>query len=195
MQRTLLATVFGLLLTVALPAAARKWTSSDGRFSTEAELVEFADGEVTLKKPSGETLSVAVERLSELDRRYLQSAKRKLAAPKKNVVSYVNDVQPFLTTYCSECHNPNKAKEGYDVTTFAALMRAGKKGLMVAPGKPAESRLILTLQGKGDPMPPKNAPQPKPEEIAKVTAWIEGGALDDSSGQGPSKSRGTKSRR
>ena len=198
MKRVLVATVCGLLLTMALPAAARKWTSKDGRFSIEAELVEFADGKAKLKKPSGETVTVPIERLSQADRRFLLSWAKKRAASKKNAVSdvsYVNDVQPFLTTYCAECHNQNKAKDGYDVTSFAALMRSGRKGAMVVHGKPAESRLILTRQGKGEFMPPAGSPQPTPEETAKVAAWIEAGAPDDSGGQAEEKPRPRKSRR
>ncbi len=195
MKRVLLTIVFGLLITVALPAATRKWTSNDGRFSTEAELVELNDETVILKKRSGETVAVPLERLSELDRRFLLSWKKKLPSLKKNVVSYVNDVKPLLATYCAECHNPDKAKDGYDVTTFAALLRSGKKGAMVVPSKPDESRLMLTLHGTGKPMPPKKSPQPTAEEIAKFSAWIEAGAEDDSGVQGqpkPPRGKGKK---
>lgn len=189
MKRTLLAIVFGLLITMAMPAAARKWTSSDGQFSTDAELVDFADGKVTLKKRTGETITVPVESLSELDRRFLQSPKKKPAAskekPKPKVASYTQDIDPLLTKYCAGCHNKLDAKDGYDVSTMAALTRSGKNGPLVAPGKPAASRLILTMQGNGKPMPPKEYPQPKAEEIAKIVAWIETGAQDDSAAETP----------
>jgi hypothetical protein len=189
MKRTLVVTVFGLLISMALPAAARRWTSADGRFTTDAELVEFADGKVTLKKRSGETIVVPLEQLSEMDRRWVQSPKKKptatKAAPKPNVIGYQKDVQPFLEKYCMGCHSPGNAKDGYDVTTFAALTRSGKKGAMVVPGNPAASRLILTIQGKGKPMPPKEYPQPPAEEVAKVSAWIQSGALDDTAPPAP----------
>ena len=84
MKRLLLATaVFGLL-TAAGPAAwARKWTSSDGRFSVEAELVDFADGQVTLKKPGGETVSVPLSRLSVADRQFVVAATKTPKPPAK----------------------------------------------------------------------------------------------------------------
>lgn len=64
----------GLLLVVVFPALARQWTDSTGKFSVEAELVEVQDGKVLLKKTSDSTvITVPVARLSEADRRYLQS--------------------------------------------------------------------------------------------------------------------------
>ncbi len=50
-----------LLLTsmVWAPAAlARKWTDASGVFSVEAELVDFKDGTVRLKKTDGKTISI-----------------------------------------------------------------------------------------------------------------------------------------
>jgi mono/diheme cytochrome c family protein len=110
-------------------------------------------------------------------------------ASTKKEASYVGDVKPFLTKYCLECHNQGKAKAGYNVETFADLMRGGKKGPMVVPEKPSESRLILTLQGKGKPMPPKKSPQPTAEEIAGVSEWIKAGARNDSASDDHEKTR------
>lgn len=93
--------------------------------------------------------------------------------------SYTKDVVPFLTTYCMDCHNSDKAKSGYSVETFAGLTKMGKKGALVVPAKPDESRLLLALAGKGKQMPPRKAAQPKTEEIAKVRDWIKAGAKDD----------------
>lgn len=194
MKGVLLTAVLGILITMAPPAAARKWMSEDGQFSTEAEFVEFAEGKVKLKKASGETILVPIERLSAADRRFIVHVIRakKRTVPDTKAVSYLNDVQPFLVTYCAQCHNEHKAEQGYDVTTFDTLMRIGKKGAMVVPGKPEESRLILTLEGKGDLMPPPRSPQPTDDEVAKILAWIEAGAPDDSGGPGQRKLRTKK---
>jgi hypothetical protein len=183
MKKTVLLWAFVLLVTLALPASARRWTSADGRFTVDAELVEVTDGQVTLKKRTGETITVPVEKLSELDRRWLQAPKKKPPAakepPKSNVISFAKDVQPLLIRYCEGCHSAINAKDGYDVSTYAALTRNGKKGALVVPGRPDSSRLIATMQGKGKPMPPKEYPQPTAEEITKMGAWIAAGAMDD----------------
>ena len=184
MKRILLATVFGLLLTAAMPAAARKWTSNDGKFSTEAELVEFADGKATLKKSSGETITVPILRLSEEDSRFLRSTKNKPAVakekPKPKGAAFSQDIDPLLTKYCAGCHSRIDAKDGYDVTSLEALTRSGKNGALVVPGRSAASRLVLTMQGRGKPMPPKEYPQPTADEIATIARWIDAGARDDS---------------
>ena len=174
--------MFGLLAATAPLASARKWTSNDGRYSVEAELVELADGRVRLKKAEGATVTVPLERLSEADRQFLTTLRKKDA-------SYAADVEPFLTKYCLECHNQGKAKAGYNVETLADLLRGGKRGPMVVPKKPAESRLILTLQGKGKPMPPKKSRQPTAEETATVSEWIKAGAQDDSDAEEHQKTR------
>lgn len=199
----LLPVVCGLVMAMAVPAAARKWTSKDGRFSTEAELIEVADGKVTLKKESGDTITVPLDRLSMADRRYVASMKNKLAEKnkaaeaKKPAISYVNQVQPFLVTYCVECHNQGLAKDGYKVTTYETLTDPGKKGPLVIPGKPDESRLSQTIRGRGEYMPPAGHPQPSKEEIAMIVAWVEAGAPNDNAEDAKPKPRSgrTKSRR
>jgi hypothetical protein len=90
--------------------------------------------------------------------------------------SFTKDVQPFLTTYCVECHNGTKAKSGVNVDGYKALM--GNRNLVVA-GKADGSRLVAVLTGKGKPMPPRKRDQPTADEIRKVRAWIDAGARDD----------------
>ena len=68
----------GLLL-VATPVSARKWTSSDGKFSVEAELVEAKDGNVRLKRQDGKVITVPVSKLSKADQDHLSS----IAKPEK----------------------------------------------------------------------------------------------------------------
>jgi mono/diheme cytochrome c family protein len=93
--------------------------------------------------------------------------------------SYTKDVKPFMTTYCISCHNARRPRAGVSVETFADLTKAGRRGALVVPEKPEDSRLLSVLAGKGKPMPPRKAPQPTVEEIGKVHDWIKAGAADD----------------
>jgi hypothetical protein len=102
-----------------------------------------------------------------------------LARATGDAPSYAKDVKPFLTKYCMDCHNNDKAKSGYSVETLDRLMKMGRKGALVVPEKPDESRLLLTMAGKGKQMPPRKVAQPRAEEIAKVRDWIKAGAKDD----------------
>jgi aspartyl protease family protein len=52
----------------------RKWTSADGQYVMEAQLIDQTDGEVTLKKSDGSTVKVAISKLSDSDQRYLRQA-------------------------------------------------------------------------------------------------------------------------
>src|SRR5262245_61187240 len=95
--------------------------------------------------------------------------------------SFAKQVRPFFAKYCLECHNAKESKGDLNLETFAALMKGGKSGPVVEPGKPDESPLVLLPERKEKPeMPPKTARQPKPNEVAVLRAWVAAGAKDDS---------------
>jgi mono/diheme cytochrome c family protein len=116
--------------------------------------------------------------------RLLPAADPKPASETKAAAGYAQDVAPFLSKYCVECHRGNRAKArvrldgGYD-----ALMKASRKGKpLVAAGEPDRSVLLLCVSGSGfKVMPPrKYRAQPGKEEIETVRAWIAAGARKDS---------------
>lgn len=204
MQRILLIFAFALLITTALQAGARKWTSSDGKYTLEAELVESDDTSVTLKRKSGETVSVPLDRLSEADHRYLTSLKnapankkekpgpaKAVPAKKESKISYTRDVLPFLQQYCGECHNKEKSTAGYNVTSYETLLKRGQYGSLVVPGNSDISRVCEVMQGMSKSMPPGGSAQPPREEIAKIFEWVEAGALNDA--QAPTGAKGRAS--
>ena len=92
--------------------------------------------------------------------------------------SYAKDIKPLLNKYCMNCHNDSRPRAGVSVETFGDLTKDSRRPLVV-PEKPDDSRIMQTLSGKGKPMPPRRAPQPKAEDIAKVRDWITAGAKDD----------------
>lgn len=53
-------------------AAERTWTSSNGRFNIDAELVDFDDGKAHLKKTDGALIEVPLVSLCEKDRKYVK---------------------------------------------------------------------------------------------------------------------------
>ncbi|MBN2577867.1 MAG: hypothetical protein JXB10_02665 [Pirellulales bacterium] len=55
-----------------LPAASRTWKSCSGRFSIEAELIDFKDGKVQLKKTDGKVLSVPLASLGANDQAFVK---------------------------------------------------------------------------------------------------------------------------
>jgi len=103
------------------------------------------------------------------------------AEPEK--VSYFKDVLPiFRSKNCTGCHQAARRGGDYVMTDFAALLKGGESGqAAIVPGKPAESGLIAQItpgaDGKADM--PKDGPPLTEPEIAKITKWIEQGAIDD----------------
>lgn len=53
-------------------AKVRKWTSKDGNYTIEAELVSFNKDLIVLKKPDGDLIAVELKELSEEDREFVQ---------------------------------------------------------------------------------------------------------------------------
>jgi WD40 repeat protein len=90
---------------------------------------------------------------------------------------YAKDVAPLLVKYCAGCHNADDPQAELALDSHAAAMKGSGEGLVIAPGKSGESKLIRVLTGKDEPaMPPEGEARPSDEEIALLAAWIDAGA-------------------
>src|SRR5262245_40780810 len=90
-----------------------------------------------------------------------------------DAVDYRKDIRPVLQERCYACHGALAQKKKLRVDSGANLLAAG----VVVPGKPGESELIARVVSEDDKtrMPPEGHAL-KPEQIAKLKAWIEQGA-------------------
>ncbi|MEP6539083.1 MAG: DUF1549 domain-containing protein, partial [Bryobacteraceae bacterium] len=93
------------------------------------------------------------------------------------------EVHAILSAKCWVCHGRTEQKAGLDLRTRAAILKGGKSGPAMVPGKPAESLLIKRVTAQEMP-PPKLQEQFSvrgltDSELAKVTNWIEAGAPPD----------------
>ncbi len=97
-------------------------------------------------------------------------------------VSYDKQVQPLLQANCYGCHQPAKAKGGYQMTSRDGLLRGGESGSpAVVPGKSDESHLLELItpqEGKAE-MPQGRSPLAA-SDIELIRRWIAEGAEDDS---------------
>ncbi len=90
------------------------------------------------------------------------------------------DIIPILLRRCTVCHGMHRKEAGLDLRTKAAMLRGGKSGPAIAPGKPDES-LIIKKTRSGQ-MPPRDrlveaSVKPiEPGEMDLVTRWIAAGA-------------------
>lgn len=96
---------------------------------------------------------------------------------RKEPVVYEKDIEPILVNKCLFCHSGPVKEAKLDMGTFEMLMKGGKSGKPIVPGKSAES-LLVKLSGKTmkPAMPPKSEDPLTPEELALIKLWIDQGA-------------------
>lgn len=99
-------------------------------------------------------------------------------APAK--VTYDEHVRPILREHCFSCHGPDTKKADLSLDNYAAAMRGGSTGEIIAPGDPDSSRLWALVNHTDEPkMPPKQDKLPE-AKLATIKAWLVGGALENS---------------
>lgn len=92
---------------------------------------------------------------------------------------YANIVAPILERRCVQCHKEGKAKGKFRMDTYEFLVKGGKEGAGLVPGKAAESNILIRMNlamDDEDHMPPEGKPDIEDSEVAVITWWIEHGA-------------------
>lgn len=85
-------------------------------------------------------------------------------------------VAPILTKRCLGCHNEDLKNGEISFLDRESLLKGGRRGPAIVPGKPKQSVLIESLRHEGDlQMPP--GPKLPAKEINVLTEWIRGGAV------------------
>ncbi|HEY7308772.1 MAG TPA: c-type cytochrome domain-containing protein [Gemmataceae bacterium] len=92
-------------------------------------------------------------------------------------VLYDKDIEPILVNKCTFCHADNIKEGKLDLGSYETLIKGGKRGAPILPGKSGES-LLVKLCGKTQKptMPPKSEEPLTPEELALIKLWIDQGA-------------------
>jgi mono/diheme cytochrome c family protein len=99
----------------------------------------------------------------------------------KESVKYSRDIASVISTQCTSCHGGQNPRAQLSLETFARLLRGSNNGVILTPGKPAESEIIKRLKGQGVQRMPLNAAPLSNDVIAKFEKWIEEGAKFDGS--------------
>jgi hypothetical protein len=85
-------------------------------------------------------------------------------------------VAPILTRRCLGCHNPQLNNGGISFLDRDTLLKGGRRGPAIVPGKPEQSVLIHSLRHDGElQMPP--GPKLPEKEILILTDWVRRGAI------------------
>jgi uncharacterized membrane protein len=119
---------------------------------------------------------------------YLTSAfnktdkKKALLKPIPNIQEaalYAELIQPVLEANCYSCHSASKQKGKLRLDTPEFILKGGKDGKVLVPGKADESELIKRIflpMGDDDHMPPKAKPQLTENEVLLLQWWVNSGA-------------------
>jgi hypothetical protein len=96
---------------------------------------------------------------------------------RKDPVIYEKEVEPIFYKRCIACHSGNVKESRFDISSYEGVIKGGKRGTAIVPGK-AESSLLYTSCSKMKKpyMPPKGEEPITPEELALVKLWIDQGA-------------------
>lgn len=96
---------------------------------------------------------------------------------RKDPVTYEKDIAPILENKCAYCHSGAVKEAKFDMATYEGLVKGGKRGAAIVPGK-ADQSLLIKLSGRTmkPTMPPKSEDPLTPEELALVKLWIDQGA-------------------
>lgn len=109
-------------------------------------------------------------------------AQRKPIPNVQEAMVYSDIVQPVLQAKCYSCHGKNKQKGKLRMDDSLRLMKGGKDGPVIIPGRVEKSEMAKRLslpRDDDDHMPPKEKPQPTEQEIALIHWWIASGAPFD----------------
>lgn len=93
-------------------------------------------------------------------------------------ISFDKDVFPIIDGKCTVCHSGNVVEAKFDMSTYAGILKGGKRGPAVIPRKSAESNLFLFCSRQKKPMmPPKSEDPLTPQEVTILKLWIDQGAV------------------
>jgi hypothetical protein len=104
----------------------------------------------------------------------------------KGVEFFEKKIRPALVENCYQCHSEEAARNkklrgGLYLDSREGLLKGGDNGVVVVPGKPAESLLLKSLShADAIKMPPKG--KLSDAVIADFTSWVKMGAPDPRTG-------------
>lgn len=93
----------------------------------------------------------------------------------ESVEFFESKIRPLLHQRCVECHSDSDPESGLSLESKAGLLRGGKLGAAVTPGKPKESLLISAVNhDEFLKMPPKD--KLATSDLVLLTKWVSMGA-------------------
>jgi hypothetical protein len=95
---------------------------------------------------------------------------------------YQDVIAPMMEEKCWKCHNEQKIKGKFRMDTYELLVKGGKEGPGLVPGKADESNIIVRCElpiDDDERMPPDEKPGLTEEQLAVIKWWINEGASNE----------------
>jgi len=109
----------------------------------------------------------------------IRKIKRKPIPDIQQARVYADVVEPIFQDKCYSCHSTVKQKGKLRLDQADLMIKGGKDGVVIIPGKADESELIKRVSSPREEehhMPPKEKPQLNEKETALLQWWINQGA-------------------
>src|SRR5690242_14543193 len=100
------------------------------------------------------------------------AAEKKTQAEQGKAFGQMAEVRQILETRCLSCHGGKATRNGLDLTTRERLLRGGKSGPAVVPGKARDSRLFRRITHVDKPGMPFRRERLAKAQVALLEAWI-----------------------
>ncbi|MDA0284331.1 MAG: PSD1 and planctomycete cytochrome C domain-containing protein [Planctomycetota bacterium] len=128
--------------------------------------------------PDGETPLTDSEK--ELIRKWIDGGAHSTGGSEVRVTQH--EVLPYLFTRCVVCHGARKQEGQLDLRTSAAMLKGGKSGPAIVPGKPEDSLILKRIHANymlslKDLIRAGVRPM-ESSEIALLASWIKQGAVE-----------------
>ncbi|MCE9558262.1 MAG: PSD1 and planctomycete cytochrome C domain-containing protein [Armatimonadetes bacterium] len=92
-------------------------------------------------------------------------------------VDFGTEIAPIFKAHCMSCHSAETARGDLRLDTPENIKKGGDSGALFIGANPSSSVLVRRIKGlDGLPQMPKGFPALKPDEIQKISDWIEQGA-------------------
>ena len=93
-------------------------------------------------------------------------------------VDFVQDIQPIFSEHCYQCHGGHKQEAAFRLDNKSSALKGGDFGVAIVPGNADDSRLLHAVLGTNPKMRmPRKGDPLSAEQIAKLKAWIDAGAV------------------
>lgn len=122
-------------------------------------------------------------------RKWITDGAKLPAATETSHVVTQHDIVPLMYLRCTVCHGSRRQEGGLDLRTRSSMLKGGKSGPALVPGKPTESLILKKIQSGA--MPPRlevvavSIKPIEPPEVELLTRWIAAGAPETNTDSTP----------